>query len=102
MFPMDRQNERLLLTKDRLTTLLRVFKNFTSNAANRLIWPQLEKQNLGETKDSSTGAYVRHAKYGVGMIIRCEGEGDNSKLTISFPGYGLKKLVPRYAGLEKV
>jgi DNA helicase-2/ATP-dependent DNA helicase PcrA len=48
------------------------------------------------------GSYVRHAKYGVGMIIRCEGEGDNSKLTISFPGYGLKKLVPKYAGLEKV
>jgi DNA helicase-2/ATP-dependent DNA helicase PcrA len=48
------------------------------------------------------GCYVRHAKYGVGMIIRCEGEGDDSKLTISFPGYGLKKMVPKYAGLEKV
>jgi DNA helicase-2/ATP-dependent DNA helicase PcrA len=37
-----------------------------------------------------------------GHDYRCEGEGDDSKLTISFPGYGLKKLVPKYAGLEKV
>jgi DNA helicase II / ATP-dependent DNA helicase PcrA len=48
------------------------------------------------------GSYVRHAKYGVGMIVRCEGEGDDSKLTVSFPGHGLKKLVPKYAALEKV
>jgi DNA helicase-2/ATP-dependent DNA helicase PcrA len=48
------------------------------------------------------GTYVRHPKYGVGYIVRCEGEGEDSKLTISFPGYGLKKLVQKFAGLEKV
>ena len=30
-----------------------------------------------------------------------EGEGDEEKLTISFPGYGAKKLLPRFAALEK-
>jgi DNA helicase-2/ATP-dependent DNA helicase PcrA len=56
------------------------------------------------TRDNSLkyGAYVRHSKYGVGMIIRCEGEGDDSKLTISFPGYGLKKMIRKYAALERV
>jgi DNA helicase-2/ATP-dependent DNA helicase PcrA len=49
-----------------------------------------------------SGTYVRHPKYGVGHVVRCEGEGDDSKLTISFPGHGLKKLVPKFAGLEKV
>jgi DNA helicase-2/ATP-dependent DNA helicase PcrA len=48
------------------------------------------------------GVYVRHPKFGVGLIIRCEGEGDDCKLTVSFPSYGLKKLVPKYSGLEKV
>jgi ATP-dependent DNA helicase UvrD/PcrA len=48
------------------------------------------------------GNQVRHPKYGVGMIVRCEGEGEDSKLTVSFPGYGLKKLVLRYADLKKV
>jgi DNA helicase-2/ATP-dependent DNA helicase PcrA len=48
------------------------------------------------------GAHVRHAQYGVGMIVRCEGEGEDTKLTVSFPGYGLKKLIQKYAKLERV
>jgi len=48
-----------------------------------------------------TGTTVNHPKYGRGTIVRREGEGDDAKLTISFPGYGLKKLVEKYAGLTK-
>jgi ATP-dependent DNA helicase UvrD/PcrA len=47
------------------------------------------------------GTLVRHPKYGLGTILQCEGEGDDIKLTISFPDYGIKKLVERYASLEK-
>ena len=47
------------------------------------------------------GSYVRHSKYGRGLVLRREGSGDQSKLTVSFPGYGQKKLVEKYAGLEK-
>ncbi len=47
------------------------------------------------------GTRVRHAKYGVGLIIKREGEGDNAKLTINFPGYGHKKMIEKYAALEK-
>ncbi len=46
------------------------------------------------------GATVEHPKYGKGMILRREGQGDDTKLTVSFPGYGLKKLVAKYAGLK--
>ena len=46
------------------------------------------------------GSYVRHAKYGRGLVLRREGSGDQSKLTVSFPGYGQKKLIEKYAGLE--
>jgi DNA helicase-2/ATP-dependent DNA helicase PcrA len=48
------------------------------------------------------GSKVRHPKYGIGTVLESEGEGENTKLTVSFPGYGRKKLVERYASLEKV
>lgn len=47
------------------------------------------------------GCYVKHSKYGRGLVLRREGAGDSTKLTVSFPGYGQKKLVEKYAGLEK-
>jgi DNA helicase-2/ATP-dependent DNA helicase PcrA len=48
------------------------------------------------------GSQVRHPKYGVGTILDCEGEGGDTKLTISFPGYGKKKMMERMASLEKI
>lgn len=48
------------------------------------------------------GTRVKHAKYGQGLIVRREGDGENAKLTINFPGYGTKKMIEKFAGLEKV
>src|ERR1043166_1610100 len=59
------------------------------------------------SSSSSTGAgfvpgtHVRHPKYGRGLVLRLEGTGDSAKLLVSFPGFGQKKLVEKYAGLEK-
>ncbi|HEX8422089.1 MAG TPA: hypothetical protein VF634_01695, partial [Pyrinomonadaceae bacterium] len=47
------------------------------------------------------GTHVKHAKYGRGLVLRREGTGDAAKLTVSFPGFGQKKLIEKYAGLEK-
>jgi DNA helicase-2/ATP-dependent DNA helicase PcrA len=47
------------------------------------------------------GSHVKHQKYGKGLVLRREGSGDNVKLTVSFPGYGQKKLIEKYANLEK-
>ena len=49
----------------------------------------------------SAGAHVRHPKYGKGLVLRREGSGDNVKLTVSFPGFGQKKLIEKFANLEK-
>ncbi|HXG84899.1 MAG TPA: 3'-5' exonuclease [Pyrinomonadaceae bacterium] len=55
-----------------------------------------------KTEDGiSPGSHVRHAKYGKGLVLRREGAGDNVKLTISFPGFGQKKLIEKFANLEK-
>jgi DNA helicase-2/ATP-dependent DNA helicase PcrA len=47
------------------------------------------------------GSKVRHAAFGMGTILAAEGEGEDTKLTVSFPGYGQKKFMTKYAGLEK-
>ena len=47
------------------------------------------------------GSHVTHEKYGRGLVLRREGSGDNVKLTVSFPGYGQKKLIEKYANLQK-
>ena len=48
------------------------------------------------------GVRVRHKAYGVGTIIAVDGEEDERRLTISFLDHGTKKLVERYANLERV
>ncbi len=48
------------------------------------------------------GSHVLHDKYGRGLVLRREGSGDNTKLTVSFPGFGQKKLIEKYANLQKV
>jgi DNA helicase-2/ATP-dependent DNA helicase PcrA len=60
-----------------------------------------QSQQSGPATNALPGSYVRHAKYGRGLVLRREGSGDQTKLTVSFPGYGQKKLVEKYAGLEK-
>jgi ATP-dependent DNA helicase UvrD/PcrA len=47
------------------------------------------------------GQKVRHPKYGEGTVYQREGEGDEAKITVQFPRFGLKKLVEKYAQLER-
>jgi DNA helicase-2/ATP-dependent DNA helicase PcrA len=47
------------------------------------------------------GMRVRHPKYGVGTVLSVEGDDEDRRLTISFPDYGTKKLVERYANLVR-
>jgi DNA helicase-2/ATP-dependent DNA helicase PcrA len=47
------------------------------------------------------GQKVRHPKYGEGTVYQREGDGEDAKITVQFPRFGLKKLVEKYAQLEK-
>ena len=47
------------------------------------------------------GMTVEHPKYGTGTVVRREGDGDDAKITVNFPRFGLKKLVEKYAGLKR-
>jgi len=52
------------------------------------------------SKKVGLGSTIEHAKYGRGTVLRLEGSGEDTKLTVSFPGYGLKKLIAKYAGIK--
>lgn len=47
------------------------------------------------------GRKVRHPSFGVGTIVGVEGDDDDRRLSVSFPGRGTKKFVERYAQLEQ-
>ena len=48
------------------------------------------------------GQRVRHAKYGEGTVLMREGQGEDTKLTVMFPRHGMKKLMEKFANLEKI
>ena len=48
------------------------------------------------------GDRVRHSKYGEGSILMREGEGEDAKLTVMFTRHGMKKLMEKFANLEKI
>jgi DNA helicase II / ATP-dependent DNA helicase PcrA len=47
------------------------------------------------------GMRVRHAQFGPGTIRKIEGSGDNQKVIVWFSSIGPKKLLVRFAGLER-
>src|SRR5580658_3163127 len=52
--------------------------------------------------DPLLGQKVRHPEYGVGTVVGVEGEDDDRKLAVTFPGRGTKKFVERYAQLTQM
>lgn len=54
----------------------------------------------GRPQDSLIGARVHHPTFGIGTILRIEGEEDDRLLTVSFLDYGTKKMKERFANLK--
>jgi len=48
------------------------------------------------------GSRVRHPKYGEGIVFQREGDGDDAKITVQFQQHGVKKLVEKFAQLQKL
>jgi DNA helicase-2/ATP-dependent DNA helicase PcrA len=64
--------------------------------------PKLEIPVPGGATGFRSGQRVRHPKYGEGVVFRREGDGDDAKITVQFAEFGVKKLVEKFAQLEKV
>ncbi|HKW63865.1 MAG TPA: UvrD-helicase domain-containing protein [Candidatus Acidoferrum sp.] len=55
----------------------------------------------GGNADPMLGRRVRHPSYGVGTIVGVEGDDEDRRVSVSFPGRGTKKFIERYAQLEQ-
>src|SRR5271155_4409941 len=56
----------------------------------------------GANADPMLGRKVRHPSYGVGTVVGVEGDEEDRRVSVSFPGRGTKKFIERYAQLEQV
>lgn len=67
--------------------------------------PGRPKMDIPEAKGAtelSRGVGVRHPKYGEGRVVSREGSGSDAKITVEFRQHGVKKLVEKFAQLEKL
>jgi DNA helicase-2/ATP-dependent DNA helicase PcrA len=75
---------------------------FFASRGRKFSVPKVPVEEPKGKKGFRPGQKVRHPKYGEGMVFQREGEGEDSKITVQFPRFGLKKLVEKYAQLEAV
>ena len=64
--------------------------------------PKLEIPEATGSKGLKSGQRVRHPKYGEGVVFRREGDGEDAKVTVQFSKFGVKKLVEKFAQLERL
>lgn len=76
--------------------------NFFSGRGGGSSRPKMEiSEPTGDT-GIKKGARVRHPKYGEGVVFLREGDGEDAKITVQFAKFGLKKLIEKFAHLEKI
>jgi DNA helicase II / ATP-dependent DNA helicase PcrA len=76
--------------------------DFFASRGKKFNRPQVPVEKAAVGGFFRPGQRVKHPKYGEGVVYRREGEGENAKITVQFPRFGLKKLVEKYAHLERV
>jgi len=74
---------------------------FFASRGKKFSMPKVPVEAPSGTRGFRPGQKVRHPKYGEGTVYQREGEGDEAKITVQFPRFGLKKLVEKYAQLER-
>jgi len=75
--------------------------DFFASRGKKFTKPQIPVEKAAGGSSFRPGQRVKHPKYGEGVVYRREGEGENAKITVQFPRFGLKKLVEKYAHLER-
>jgi DNA helicase-2/ATP-dependent DNA helicase PcrA len=64
--------------------------------------PRVPAPSGAEAIGLKVGDGVRHAKWGEGVILDIEGQGDKAEAIVNFSGLGEKRLLLSWAPLEKV
>ena len=74
---------------------------FFASRGKKFTVPKAAAEEPAGKRGFRPGQRVRHPKYGEGTVYQREGEGEEAKITVQFPRFGLKKLVEKYAQLER-
>jgi len=74
---------------------------FFASRGKRFSLPKIAAPEPTGKRGFRKGDRVKHPKYGEGIVYLREGEGEEAKITVQFSRFGLKKLVEKYAQLEK-
>jgi DNA helicase-2/ATP-dependent DNA helicase PcrA len=74
---------------------------FFASRGKKFNVPKILPEEPSGKRGFRPGQRVKHPKYGEGTVYQREGDGEQAKITVQFPRFGLKKLVERYAQLEK-
>jgi len=61
---------------------------------------RVRTQGGGRGTPFPVGARVRHTTWGAGVVRDYVGKGESAKVTVNFPGVGVKRLALKYANLE--
>jgi len=48
------------------------------------------------------GQKVQHHRWGIGTVVACHGDEEDAQVTVAFPGIGVKRLIVRYAALQRL
>jgi DNA helicase-2/ATP-dependent DNA helicase PcrA len=64
--------------------------------------PAIDLPSPSRAAPLKKGQRVRHSKYGEGTVLMREGEGEDAKLTVLFARHGMKKLMEKFANLQKI
>ncbi len=76
--------------------------SFFAARGQKITKPKLEVEAPSGKTGLKQGTRVRHPKYGEGTVFRREGDGDDAKITVQFQQHGVKKLVEKFAQLERL
>jgi DNA helicase-2/ATP-dependent DNA helicase PcrA len=76
--------------------------SFFAARGQKIPRPRLEVEAPTGSTGFRQGSRVRHPKYGEGTVFRREGDGDDAKITVQFQQHGVKKLVEKFAQLERL
>jgi len=92
---------RAAKSPDSIDNIARFFSS-RGPAVSKSTRPKLDIPAPASSAGIKAGQRVRHPKYGEGIVFRREGDGEDAKITVQFSKFGVKKLVEKFAQLERL
>ncbi|MGH9530500.1 MAG: ATP-dependent helicase, partial [Terriglobales bacterium] len=87
------QNKQRRATPVKSYNSIENIAEFFSSRGKKFGLPKLPVEEPKGKKGFRPGQKVKHPRYGEGTVYQREGDGEEAKITVQFPRFGLKKLV---------